>query len=552
MYLEVQLQIFVLALIANVALGWLVLWYAPKNISKIIFPIFALLQILWFGANYWVFSTKTDFQFLWSLRLVYFFSILHAASFFAFVITFLQPLNRLRKNLLIVLNPIALFVSSLSLSKFMMEGVTLEAGNQRVPILGWGVVVYTVFIILTIAGGFLWIVFQLHRQKGVMKKQWEFLTWGFLLTFFLILYFSFINPIFFTKIDSVKLGHIYTLPFVISTAYAMIRHKLLNIKVITAELAVIILNLLLILQFFNAPNNSQRLISFLILGGTITGGVWLVSGVHREVKQREQLQALSSELSTANEKLRALDQARADFITIASHQLRTPPATIKWYISSILAADFGEVSQEIKKQLERVMATNNGQISLIDDMLNASRIERGKMEFMFEEVDLEEVTRVCYEGLKPLAEIKHLELLYIPPKFPIPKVWADREKIRQVINNFIDNAIKYTREGWIKVKVTQVDGSVKVEVSDTGKGIDPALAPHLFEKYNRGKDSVTHAQGLGLGLYVCKIVMNKHHGKVWAESPGEGKGSSFIFEIPINKGHERNSSLDLTNVTLVR
>jgi signal transduction histidine kinase len=167
------------------------------------------------------------------------------------------------------------------------------------------------------------------------------------------------------------------------------------------------------------------------------------------------------------------------------------------------------------------------------------------MEFLFEEVEVEPMAKMTYDQLMPLASMKGIKLVYNPPKTPLPKVMADIEKLRQVMNNFIDNAIKYTEKGVITAELFQEGDNIRYQVTDNGMGIKPELAPHLFNKYSRGQDSVTHAQGLGLGLYVCKMVVEQHHGKIWAESPGEGKGSTFIFTIPIHNNLKATTLVDL-------
>src|SRR3990167_10269393 len=125
---------------------------------------------------------------------------------------------------------------------------------------------------------------------------------------------------------------------------------------------------------------------------------------------------------------------------MASHRLRPPPSSIKWYLSALLADEFGKLPPEIKEALVRVNTTNNAQISLIDALLNVSRIERGKLEFVFEgDGDLAAMTEFTVEQLSPIAKDKGLELTFRKPTGPIPKMTIDKEKLRQVINNMIDN-----------------------------------------------------------------------------------------------------------------
>ncbi len=254
---------------------------------------------------------------------------------------------------------------------------------------------------------------------------------------------------------------------------------------------------------------------------------------------------LYQQLQIANEQLKALDKARAEFISIASHQLRTPPATIKWYLGAVLEGDFGQLTEELRAALDRTRVANDSQISTIDDLLNASRIERGKLEFFFEKAEIEPIVRLLTEQLQPLAQMKKLTLVYTPPKEKLPDIVMDKEKVRQVVNNMIDNAIKYSKHGEIKVELKSDPENIIIAVTDSGKGIKPGEAGKLFQKYQRGADSATHATGLGLGLYVAKVIVEQHGGKIWADSPGEGKGSTFSFSIPL-KSDLKATTVDLT------
>ncbi len=253
---------------------------------------------------------------------------------------------------------------------------------------------------------------------------------------------------------------------------------------------------------------------------------------------------LYEKLRVANEQLKALDKARAEFISIASHQLRTPPATIKWYLGAILNGDFGNLSEELTAALKRTNVTNDAQIATIDDLLNASRIERGKLEFFFESAPLEPVVSNLVEQMQPLAQMKKMSIEYRKPSGVLPDILMDKEKVRQVINNMIDNAIKYSKSGVIKVELKPDSENLSVLVTDNGKGIAAKELGTIFEKYTRGHDSVTHATGLGLGMYVAKVVVEQHNGLIWAESPGIGKGSTFAFSLPI-KSNLTPTTVDL-------
>ncbi len=179
-------------------------------------------------------------------------------------------------------------------------------------------------------------------------------------------------------------------------------------------------------------------------------------------------------------------------------------------------------------------------------MLNVSRIERGKMEFMFEETDVEALARAAYEQLIPMSLEKKLELTYKAPQSPLPKIMADKEKLRQVMNNLIDNALKYTKSGMVSVSIFRTNAAIQFQVTDTGKGIPAGHFDEIFEKFTRGKESIKQSAGLGLGLYVAKVIIEQHKGKIWAESQGEGKGSTFIFTLPIHNHLTKTTLLDFT------
>lgn len=252
---------------------------------------------------------------------------------------------------------------------------------------------------------------------------------------------------------------------------------------------------------------------------------------------------LYGQVIQANDQLKNLDKARAEFISIASHQLRTPPATIKWYLAAVLGGDFGAISEEVKKAIINAKMTNDSLISLIDDLLNASRIERGKLEFLFEPTDLIKITQITVDQLMPQATQKGLKLTFTPPKEQIPLIIADQEKLRQVINNFIDNAIKYTHTGFVKVEISKTDTDVILKVIDSGKGVNPADKEKIFDKYDKGTVK-TYSNGLGLGLYVAKVVIDTHKGKIWVDSAGEDRGSAFCISLPI-KSNLKEATFDL-------
>ncbi len=544
---QTEFSIFIIALMANLSLLLIVVNYAPKNPSRYLFSFFVLAQIFWIGTNYFSFQIKNSAGFLTITRLTLFFATFHALTFFLFIKNFLKREPDKSQILSKILIFFAIIISTLSLtSTFFSYPIINSSNGSLAPTTGKFIPLFGTYVGICVIAGFFYIISGYKKSQGTEKSQWQFLSAGLITTFILVLIFSFLNFAVLGNSTTVRFGHLYTLPFIVFTAYAMVKHRLLDIKAVVAELATLLLNLILIIQIANSNTTGQKLIGVIVLFGTIIVSILLVKGVKKEIKQRELLEVLTKKLEDANEKLKALDIARSEFITIASHQLRTPPATIKWYLSSVLAGDFGKLTAEQKNVVDKAFRTNNSQISLIDDMLNVSRIERGKMEFLFEKINLLPLAQITYEQLIPQATEHGLKLSLIEPTKPLPEIMADKEKIRQVMNNLIDNAIKYTKTGSVTAKLWEEGGNIKFSVTDTGKGIAPEEENSIFEKFSRGKESVKQSAGLGLGLYVAKIVIGQHKGKIWAESKGVGLGSSFIFSIPIKNNLSETTLLDLT------
>ncbi|MFA4941793.1 MAG: ATP-binding protein, partial [Patescibacteria group bacterium] len=251
------------------------------------------------------------------------------------------------------------------------------------------------------------------------------------------------------------------------------------------------------------------------------------------IKLKKEIEKATEELRRANEELKKLDQAKSDFISIASHQLRTPLTVIKGYISMILENNFGKVEGSIRDPLVKVYESGERLIRLVENLLNISRIESGRLQFSYEVMPLEKIVDSVVGELSGYAAKKGLKLEYAKDE-KLPSIKIDEEKIRQVVMNLIDNAIKYTKRGKILVSLKKEKNNIQFCVADNGMGISKEDLPNLFKKFSRGANTSTvHTEGTGLGLYVAKEMIDAHNGKIWAESKGKGKGSKFCFEIPI-------------------
>jgi len=253
---------------------------------------------------------------------------------------------------------------------------------------------------------------------------------------------------------------------------------------------------------------------------------------------KEQVERATHELRDANEQLKDLDKLKDEFLSIASHDLRTPMTAIKGYLWMALNGRAGKIDNpDLKRYLDISYASSERMISLINDLLNVSRIKAGRMQMVFEEVDFKKVAEQVFAELASKATEKSITLKYNQdPK--TPHVIADKQKMAEVLQNLIGNALKFTPEkGRITVttKPSKEAGFVEIAVSDTGVGLSKEDSAKLFEKFSRVEQSYKAAKttgGSGLGLYITKNYTEMHGGKIWVTSE-LGKGTTFTFTLKV-------------------
>ncbi|MDB5164404.1 MAG: hypothetical protein JWL89_30 [Candidatus Saccharibacteria bacterium] len=234
-------------------------------------------------------------------------------------------------------------------------------------------------------------------------------------------------------------------------------------------------------------------------------------------------------LRESNMKLRTLDETKDDFISMASHQLRTPLTSIKGYLSMIIEGDVGKVNPTQLEMLTQAFTSSQRMVYLIADLLNVSRLRTGKFVIDTTPVSLADMVEQELSQLNEAAKARSIKLIYKKPT-DFPELMLDETKTRQVIMNFVDNAIYYTPpKGRIEVKLIQTPSSIEFRVEDNGIGVPKHEQPHLFTKFYRaGNARKARPDGTGLGLFMAKKVIVAQGGSLIFESK-EGKGSTFGF-----------------------
>lgn len=242
-----------------------------------------------------------------------------------------------------------------------------------------------------------------------------------------------------------------------------------------------------------------------------------------------------------------VDRMKTEFISLASHQLRTPLTAMKWFLEMLLAGDAGPLNKEQTEFMTNINTSNERMIELVNGLLNISRIESGRLIIEPSSTDLNRLIEEVLVELKPRISAKQQQLSFLPLA-DLPQLNLDQKLIRQVYSNLLTNAMKYTPAGGhISIILSKTATEVITQISDTGLGIPKAEQSHIFEKFYRGSNvlSIKDAtNGTGLGLYLIKAILESSGGKLWFESE-QGKGTSFFFSLPLAGMMEQKGEVSL-------
>ena len=320
--------------------------------------------------------------------------------------------------------------------------------------------------------------------------------------------------------------------------YSIVRFRLFNIKIFATQALVFTSWFALFaLLFVNDLATARWVIGVnLVIFGIF--GYQLILSVKQEIAQRRKIEVLAEQLKRANKRLRELDQIKSEFVSIASHQLRSPLTSIRGYASMLLEGSYGKIPKKAVGPLEHIHDSSRYMALSIEDFLNVSRIESGRMKYSYSEFNLKDLAKDIADETRPVALKKGLLLTFRSSCKTGCMVRADIGKVRQVLHNLIDNSIKYTPKGTITV-IAHDDPKKKkmyISVKDTGIGMNKEAIQNLFEKFVRAKNANSvNVTGSGLGLYVARQMINQMGGTITPASEGPKKGSTFTLELPLAK-----------------
>lgn len=515
---------------------------SKRTFFETMYCLLSLSIAIWAMGRFKLLFSETQQDALFWIHAVYNGSTLVYVFFLHTILIFLD-INRKRKSILAffyAISLIAFFTNNLDWitgSQYFIQNVAPKMRFQFYETAG-PIHIIHIFNSLSIPlYALIEMVRFLRRFTGDKLRQLQFII------FSSILGFLGGNSILFLVYDiQIEPFLLILVPFhLVTLVYAITKHHLFNIKVIATELVIFSLWLFLLIQVFLSETLSGKISDITLLALGIFLGVLLIKSVLREVEQRSKLEALAKELAAANEKLQKLDAAKSEFLSIASHQLRTPLTAIKGFSSILIEGSLGALNEREMDALSKIFQSSNRLVRIVDDLLNLSRIEAGKIQYEMKQSDFSKLVDTVLQALKPNADAKNLTIDF-ENAFAKESVLVnfDPEKMREVVTNLLDNAMKYSpKYGKITVRLMWRKNSIRFEVADCGIGISKEDQKRIFTKFTRTQEARrTDANGMGIGLYFVKRIVEDHGGEIGVFSEGEGRGSTFFVELPLHPSRD--------------
>ncbi|OGI94684.1 hypothetical protein A3A03_00125 [Candidatus Nomurabacteria bacterium RIFCSPLOWO2_01_FULL_40_18] len=322
-----------------------------------------------------------------------------------------------------------------------------------------------------------------------------------------------------------NLYSLFLLPvLLVAIIYSVFELDIFNVKILGTHYLVVGLMVLMGGQLFFITSTTNKLLTILTIVLLAGLSVILFRNLKRESDQRVQIEKL-------NIKLGELIKQRESLVHLVTHKVKGSFTRSKYIFAGILDGTFGDINPEVKKRAEQGLESDNAGIQTVDLVLNVANMQNGLIKYEMKPVDFRQLVEQSIAEKKVAAEAKGLKI-ESEIKDGVYGVMGDAIWLKEAINNLIDNSVKYTNTGNLFISLTDGNGKIKFFVKDTGVGITDEDKKHLFTEGGRGKDSVKmNVNSTGYGLYSVKLIVEAHKGKVWAESEGADKGSTFYIEL---------------------
>ncbi|MBI5470000.1 hypothetical protein HY968_01600 [Candidatus Kaiserbacteria bacterium] len=494
------------------------------------FCIFAFATVIWNLTNYFQYQFRDPAIIIMALRFNLFAAIIHAYAFFRFAYVFPKDEIRMPKWERWLVAPVAFIVALMTQTPLIFSGIELLAPQGQVTraaqgpaIPAFGVVAFGLLLL----GLFFMSV---HRRRSSYPTEREQLLLGFAgmsATALLILLFNLVLPLSFNTLSFLPYAGIFMFPLIGFLAYTIYKHHLFNLKALAVQALTFILGAITFVEVVLTRDPVELLFRSSLLVAIIGAGIMLTRSVTRDIEQRETIQTQEKELEVVNAQ-------QENLLHFISHEIKGYLTEGQNAFASIVEGDFGVAPPPMKEIASTALSKMRKGVATIMDILDAANLKKGTVAFKKEPFDFKSAVETSIQELSGAAKGKNLTIEFVPTANDFDFT-GDKEKMTQhVVRNLIDNAIRYTPSGSIRVSLERQGNKIVFAVKDSGVGITPEDMTHLFTEGGHGKDSIKiNVHSTGYGLFIAKQVTEAHGGKISAQSDGQGKGSTFMVELPV-------------------
>lgn len=516
--------------LCNVGLSLFVQARNRSSRINFFFSLFSISLALWAVALIMYRLIDDTTLSLYFMKGSYISALLIAVSFYFFSILFPdEPKISRRQELLIFVPAIGYIALLLAIPSFLTRGiVTHEWGKETILSTPEFLLFCLIFVYLFV-GGIIRIWRKLYPSRGTLRLQLLMVGGSVTVAGCLGMFFNLVLPSpFLQDFRYIWTGPLFTFFIAVTITYSIFRFRYFNPRAILAELLVFILVLFLFVRLVFTGTLTDLAINGGLLLAVSLVGMLLIRSVSNEVEQRELIESQKRDLEIAN-------QDQESLLHFMSHEIKGYLTKSEAVFSAVSNGDFGAVPPKVQEISDMALVDTRKGVDTVMGILDAANLKKGTVSFKKDAFDLVACVDGVVAQLQRDADEKGLQLVFDKPVTGAYHVTGDREKIeRHVIRNVIDNSIKYTPHGSVKVELSRNDRVARIVVTDTGVGITPDDMQRLFTEGGHGKDSIrTNVHSTGYGLYIAKKVIEAHGGTIRAESEGKDKGSRFVVELPL-------------------
>lgn len=512
----------------SLILGIFVFFQNRRTLSNNVLFYTILAFIIWVLCDsiYWASNRSDVIMFVWSIDILAEPLVYIGGLYLAYVLVDKKDMSfRWKMSLAILYTPLVILLSTkFTLSSFDLETCLANEGPMALY--------YSYFIEIV---SIIWIIiFFIKRYLSSIDSQYRkkilYLSIG---TLSFLVAFSWGN-ITGSFTNDWQLGQygLFGMPvFIAFLVYSIVRFRLFNIKMIGANILVIMLWVATASLFAIQDINTIHIVIAGTLILTTIFGFILINSIRREVSQKEKIEALARDLKKTNQDLTYANEHQENLIHFITHQVKGFFTKSKYIFSALLEEDYGKLDENMKKIVKEGLRSDNDGVDMVQNVLSAANIKKGTMAYNMSPMDLRDVVLGVVSEQKKNAEAKGLSF-ETDIREGNYNISGDSFQLKNVIKNLIDNSIKYTPQGGLKISLSETGGKILFSVKDTGVGISDEDKRKLFTEGGKGKNSQkVNVDSTGFGLFIAKNIIETHNGKIWAESEGEGKGSEFFVEF---------------------